>query len=445
MDYLINLMCLALGAGLTELTKLIVRKVVGSSEDRVHDANTSLNEKLRVAGEEHARLQEENGAQNETIQSLAQEQQRLENTLATSKQQLAKRDEEINSLRGKIGEQTDDSQRLQAQVKEALKLEGQIWTQKPSQAVPEFIPLMERSIPIVSVLNLKGGVGKTTTTAHLAATYARQGIRVLIVDLDLQGSLTSLLVTNTEIREQDKSQKLLRHYFHASIQDPRTNIADFAFPVLNNKAHLVGTSDQLAYSEMNLTFEWLINYKSTSKHAGQLYDVRFMLRRGLHQRDRDDFPFDLVLLDCPPLINLSCVNALAASDFVLIPVVPSRKAIERVPPLLARLRQIRQSIHSDLQILGILATRTHYADKFSRNETFFWDQLNKLTHLYWGTPIGMLETFIPTRVAVRDAEDNFTAGAEQKDLKLVFSKLIRELNGKFPPNVRFASHAHAMA
>ncbi len=76
-------------------------------------------------------------------------------------------------------------------MKAALKLEGQLWNARSMQKRPKFRERGRRKRAVVSVLNLEGGVEKTTLTAHLGTALARRGYRVLLVDLDLQKSLTS--------------------------------------------------------------------------------------------------------------------------------------------------------------------------------------------------------------------------------------------------------------
>jgi Flp pilus assembly CpaE family ATPase len=84
-------------------------------------------------------------------------------------------------------------------VHKVFKLEGRLWQQKALHGIPKFQPLHDRRTAILSVLNLKGGVGKTTITANLAAAFHQKGYRVLVVDLDLQGSLSSLFLTESDI------------------------------------------------------------------------------------------------------------------------------------------------------------------------------------------------------------------------------------------------------
>jgi Mrp family chromosome partitioning ATPase len=89
-------------------------------------------------------------------------------------------------------------------IERALKLQGAIWTQPVMKEPPRFVQRAERPTPVVSLLNLKGGVGKTTLTANLAWALSERGYRVLLIDLDLQGSLSSLMLHNEELARLGK-------------------------------------------------------------------------------------------------------------------------------------------------------------------------------------------------------------------------------------------------
>jgi predicted GTPase len=97
-------------------------------------------------------------------------------------------------------------------MKRAMRLEGKVWERKVLQGAPRFRPLAERHMPIISVLNLKGGVGKTTITAHLGAGLSAKGYNVLLMDLDLQGSLSSLFIPESLLVHRSKEKLLLQHY-----------------------------------------------------------------------------------------------------------------------------------------------------------------------------------------------------------------------------------------
>ncbi len=120
---------------------------------------------------------------------------------------------------------------LRNRVKKTLRLEGAIWTRPVMAGTCPFRPLADRRTPVVSVLNLKGGVGKTTLTAYLGWALAARGYRVLLVDLDLQGSLSSFFVDNTRLSKLEADGRTLRHYLDRVTADRTTKLLDFAVPV----------------------------------------------------------------------------------------------------------------------------------------------------------------------------------------------------------------------
>jgi cellulose biosynthesis protein BcsQ len=175
---------------------------------------------------------------------------------------------------------------------------------------------------------------------------------------------------------------------------------------------LLPTTDRQAYQEMSLTFQWLLKVQKKPKeslaHGKQSgrHDVRFILRKALHRMKGLKKHFDIVLVDCPPVISLSCVNALAASDYVLIPVTPSKKAVERVPSTLKCLKEIKRELNPALEVLGVVANRTNGATLGS-NESEILGTSSAAWHGTWGQEVKILPACFPDRVAVRDAEDNF--------------------------------------
>jgi Mrp family chromosome partitioning ATPase len=189
--------------------------------------------------------------------------------------------------------------RLDRRMKSALRLEGQLWNAKALQKRPKFRDLARRRRAVVSVLNLEGGVGKTTITAHLGAAFARRGYRVPLIDLDLQGSLTSLLVPQDKINQLFADSRYVQHFFNAAADDKRVKVTDYVQEVFRpdrggGSLHVVGTTDNLAYAELNLTMRWLVG-------SGER-DTRFLLCKALPLMGVSR-EFDLVLIDCPPLVN----------------------------------------------------------------------------------------------------------------------------------------------
>ena len=231
--------------------------------------------------------------------------------------------------------------------------DGKQWEVPPGDRIPPFRPLTQRKTPIISVVNLKGGVGKTTLTANLGAAMATLGRRVLMVDLDHQGSLSQVCMTGAEWDDAVNGRRLI----HTAFGEPAEGLAAFRAAVTrlsqvpNGEAHLVAANDELAEVEMQWSDRW--------RAGGIADDVRFRLRAILHTREIAE-RFDVILLDCPPRLTTACVNALAASDFALIPVLPQPLSTAAVPRLLKWLRKLRPVACPDLAVLGVIGNKARF-------------------------------------------------------------------------------------
>lgn len=307
-------------------------------------------------------------------------------------------------------------------LKRAMRLEGKVWERKVLQNAPRFRPLAARHSAIISVLNLKGGVGKTTVTAHLGAALAAKGYNVLLMDLDLQGSLSSLFLGESALVERSRDKLLLQHYLLKAAERRKANLLECCVPILNGKSALVPNADSMAYAELNLTMQWLLRLGKR--------DTRFLLRKALQQK-RVTNRYDIVLLDCPPLFNTCCVNALAASDYILIPVLPSRKAAERVPLLLERLQSLHQVINPHLQVLGVLLNRTH-GSTLTAWEQDLWAEMLEHSKDRWRLPVHAFETSIRQTTEVREGEAGFSVPAPGSELHALFSRLVAEVEARLP-------------
>jgi cellulose biosynthesis protein BcsQ len=311
-------------------------------------------------------------------------------------------------------------------IQKALSKDGQTWTERVLANAPELKPLAPdgRRTPVISVLNLKGGVGKTTITANLATALDAVGYRVLLFDLDLQGSLTDIFLPDHEQDRLVKENRLLADFLGDSFGSEYPNLhVDYTYPVLaDQKSRLVPAGDNLAYAETNLTIRWLLREGNR--------DPRFLLRKEL-QLKRITSNYDVVLMDCSPIINVCCVNALAASDYILIPVLPSKQATSRVPVLLRRLKEFREIINPDLKLLGIVANRTQRTE-LTHDEKNRLDDLHVECRDVWGTDVPMLDTFIRQSGEVRTAEDERRPLLPGEDTFCLFKHLAKETVSLLP-------------
>ncbi len=385
--------------------------------------NGLLQHQLGVADAERNALQDHCDELNIAIASSASA---LQSERQVSLQKIDSLSGELEGLKDALTRKDRVEHRRENLVRRALKLEGKIWQRKVLKGVPPFRPLHERHAAIISMVNLKGGVGKTTVTAHLAMALSSRGYRVLMVDLDLQGSLSSLFVNESVLEQRRHDGLLLQHFLAKLATHQKANLLDCCAPVLDGSAAIVPTTDSLGYAESGLTMQWQLGDGKR--------DVRFLLRRGLHHRQVAK-RFDVVLLDCPPILNACCLNALAASDYVLVPAVPSRSATVRVPLFLHRLEQLKPVINPNLQILGALLNRTH-GPQPSQWERDLWKTTLTQSQNVWKLPVYSFETSVRQTTAVRDLENEFARPEPGSELYGVFSKIVDELEARLPNDCR---------
>ena len=186
----------------------------------------------------------------------------------------------------------------------------------------------------VSLINWKGGVGKTTLTLHLAAGLAtRHGKRVLLVDLDPQCNLSFLAlglssyVTQVYSKGTNSLKDIFDGYFTHITIDANSVILNKS---VNARARRVFTNVGVILSHQELT---LLDLKlAREKRSGRDHreETRFEIEklsiiRSLISQVSSDY--DYVLFDCPPNVNLVTQNAFFASDYYLVPAIPDRKSV----------------------------------------------------------------------------------------------------------------------
>jgi chromosome partitioning protein len=187
---------------------------------------------------------------------------------------------------------------------------------------------------ILALANQKGGVGKTTTAINLGTALAAIGERVLIVDLDPQGNASTGLGIDRRNRSCSTYDVLVGE---ASL---RESVVATAVPRL----HIAPSTMDLSGLELELG--------ATPGRAFRLRDAIGSLNNNVSP----DADYTYVLIDCPPSLNLLTVNAMAASDAILVPLQCEFFALEGLSQLLQTVEQVRSTLNPSLSIHGIVLT-----------------------------------------------------------------------------------------
>lgn len=181
---------------------------------------------------------------------------------------------------------------------------------------------------IISIVNQKGGVGKTTTALNLASFISESGKKTLLIDLDPQANATSGIGINLD--------KVTLNIYDVMLQD--APIEDTVYPTVFDHLHLIPASASLAGAEVELTP--IVSRETILKRfVGRISDQ-----------------YDYIIIDCAPSLGLLTLNALSISTELIIPVQCEYYALEGLAKLTKTIGLVKKRMNPNLNILGIVLT-----------------------------------------------------------------------------------------
>ncbi|MBI1648863.1 AAA family ATPase [Hyphomicrobium sulfonivorans] len=312
------------------------------------------------------------------------------------------------------------------QVQDVLDGSVNIWLRPTSHDVGQHYKQLHKSIPILTVANFKGGVGKTTVSANLAAYFELHlNKRVLLIDFDYQGSLTEILMAASKqakleasaiglISGQHAPEAVLAKSYslHPELPQSRFFPCFYGFNKVENQVLL----------------RWL-----TQPNAPEIrFNTHNYLSDPIVQRN-----FDVVIIDAAPRLMTATINAACASTHVLIPTMLDGLCTNATINTLGVFHELKAELNPALEIVGVLPTFVAQSQRLSANETEALEQLRQLIPSYWKKapfPEIISDAWICRKAAISRIAGNGLAFSTDNDVRDMFIALGDKISARIFPN-----------
>jgi cellulose biosynthesis protein BcsQ len=370
----------------------------------------------------HAKiLEKERAAARRDVHSLQADLQTERTRVGEQHLALKAREEDLD-LRDRLLKKAVDAIKLRERKLNAVRAafngkEHDLWcihaSRKPT-GYDQKILLHRRHRPIITVANLKGGVGKTTLTANLAAFFSQAGMRVLLIDVDYQGSLSNMLLSADQVVEVSSTVSRLLESgsdattFQSSLRKFQTILPGSA---------IVSAKYELATCENRLMIDYLLHEDEN--------DGRYRLATVLLDKDVSQ-TFDIALIDAPPRLTAGTINALCASTHLLIPTVYDNLSAEAVGTFLNGVQVLKSALNSTLDLLGVVGTLTHQQAALNNREQQAKNIAVTQVQKAWGANHYFFDRHIPRKAAIAVAAGTSLAYFDDDTVRRWFDELGKE-------------------
>lgn len=270
--------------------------------------------------------------------------------------------------------------RLDDTVKDARNF----WFRAPEPAtLAAHQAALSSSIPVICVVNFKGGVGKTTICANLAGYFAQRGKRVLLVDCDYQGSLSDTVLTQARV----ENFRAIAHKLMEGGHEPaQLRMEAERLSSIDSRLWIYPAFYDFSRAEIQMMFRWLVGSEPEIR-----YNMAHYLQANAFQRD-EETRFDIVLIDAPPRLLTGAVNALVASTHVLIPTILDGQSHTATLNTVTAIDQFRRKLNPGLRLLGIVPSLVTTSTGFNEREEHFIAELERKLPEHYDGVLPILKT-----------------------------------------------------
>jgi cellulose biosynthesis protein BcsQ len=367
----------------------------------------------RIDKHELKRTSEALGRQEAEAKQAHREAQEARRTVEAGKATLAAREERIDALEGDLRRMTQET--------------DQLWQLRPRRPFPEYSNWLRnpKGAKVVTVGIFKGGVGKTTLAANFAAYISEKREKpVLLVDLDYQGSLSSLvlLAAGSEI-----VGSYVDHLF-----EPDADLATLCRYRLHltpelKRGWIVPADYDLNKRESRLLLELLMTREE--ERDGKI-DPRYRLAHALlNPTVREQFA--AIIIDTPPRMTIGTVNAFVASHYYLVPTILDRVSSEAVEPFIRNIEGMKKELDLDVRCLGLVANMTRQEQLSSKEQGRREDLSARVATLLELDRDPFFSRTIPLRTAIQSHHSNrlayFLSDSQNNPLRKYYDELFDDV------------------